>query len=129
MKEEIASQNILASQSELINTSLVPEVIRDLTQGPFNVPDVDDSDFAMIDLDTGKEIIESDEIMSSLKKEEPVESEKESEEDENSFDELFLSEAEGKINELTDKAAREASDLDLNLEFLNEEPSREDTEE
>ena len=129
LKEEIASQNILASQSELINTSLVPEVIRDLTQGPFNVPDVDDSDFAMIDLDTGEEIIESDEIISSLKKEEPVESEKESEEDENSFDELFLSEAEGKINELTDKAAKEASDLDLNLEFLNEEPSREDTEE
>ena len=128
MKEEISSQNILAAQSELINASLVPEVVRDLTQGPFNVPDIDDSAFAMIDLDTGEEILEDLEVISNLKKEDPTDQEKESRDDENSFDELFLSEAEGKINELTDKVAKEGSDLDLDLEFLNEEPIREDTE-
>tara|TARA_Y100001954_G_scaffold237884_1_gene303143 strand:+ start:1451 stop:2713 length:1263 start_codon:yes stop_codon:yes gene_type:complete len=128
LKEEISSQNILAAQSELINASLVPEVVRDLTQGPFNVPDIDDSAFAMIDLDTGEEILEDLEVISNLKKEDPTDQEKESRDNENSFDELFLSEAEGKINELTDKVAKEGSDLDLDLEFLNEEPIREDTE-
>ena len=129
LNEEIASQNTLAAQSELINASLVPEVIRDLTQGPFNVPDMDDSVFTMVDLDTGEEILEDAEVIVNLKKEGPTDQDKESTDGENSFDELFLSEAEDKINELTDKVAKEGSDLDLDLKFLNQGPTRKDTEE
>jgi len=107
----------------------VPEVIKDLTQGPFNIPDIDDSDFAMIDLDTGEEIVDSEEVINQLKKEGPVDQDEASKEAENSFDELFLSEAEDKINEVTDKAAKEASELDLDLEFLSENTSDEEIEE
>ena len=119
LKQEIISQNILASESELVNASLAPEVIRDLTEGPFNRPEVDDSEFMMVDLDTGEEIAEDESGLNSLKKEGSLGA-GDDEGSENSFDELFLSEAEEKIDELTDKAAKEASDLDLDLEFLND---------
>ena len=120
LKQEIISQNVLASQSELVNASLAPEVVRDLTEGPFNIPEVDDSEFMMIDLDTGEEISENNNVLDDLKKEDSSADKEENLESENSLDELFLSEAEGKIDELTDKAAKEASDLDLDLEFLSE---------
>lgn len=55
-RQIIVSANTEAGESEMMTTSADPQVISDLTAGPFNVPEPieeEEDDFQMIDLDTG----------------------------------------------------------------------------
>lgn len=52
-KRLITEQNKQAITSLLTTNIIEPKIIDDLEAGPFNVPNEDDEDFQMIDLDTG----------------------------------------------------------------------------
>lgn len=52
-KRLITEQNKMALASMLTTNVIEPKIIDDLEAGPFNVPEVDDEEFQMIDLDTG----------------------------------------------------------------------------
>ena len=73
--EILSNENIQAGHSELFTAVTSPEVIRDLTAGPFNLPfeveEEQEEDFQMIDLDTGLPIVDelgqlSDEITTDI---------------------------------------------------------------
>jgi segregation and condensation protein B len=154
-QEILKSQNLASQESELFTAVTFPEVITDLTAGPFNVPEEEDEEFEMIDLDTGEAIIEeetsekdADEseekvmeageflIQDENEKEElakalddafekltgekleatPLVHEQELEEDFNEVDNLAQD-----IDQLTDKMAEEARDLDIDLDWISKE--------
>jgi segregation and condensation protein B len=62
-KQMIVNCNSEAQTSEMVTNSADPQVISDLTAGPFNMPEEEDEeeDFQMIDLDTGLPIDFDDE--------------------------------------------------------------------
>lgn len=62
-KQMIVNCNSEAQTSEMVTNSADPQVISDLTAGPFNMPEEEDEeeDFQMIDLDTGLPIEFDDE--------------------------------------------------------------------
>ncbi|MCO4794504.1 MAG: SMC-Scp complex subunit ScpB [Bacteriovoracaceae bacterium] len=62
-KEVLKAENQASNESELFTAITFPEVVKDLTAGPFNLPDEEEEEFEMIDLDTGEAIVE-DEIES-----------------------------------------------------------------
>jgi segregation and condensation protein B len=117
LKEEIVAQNKLASMSGPLNPSLAPEVVGDLTLGPFNAPEILDSDFVMIDLDTGKEIHSDTELLNELK-------DKDIEEKlpgvEMFFDEELIEDKKEKIDSVSESVARKAGELDLDLDFFKD---------
>lgn len=61
----IITENRASFDSELMTAVTDPNIIRDLTAGPFNVPEedefLDEEEFEMIDLDTGEPIREDNE--------------------------------------------------------------------
>lgn len=60
-KQVIINANQEATNSEMMSDSADPIVISDITEGPFNTPDLndeDEDDFQMIDLDTGLPIVD-----------------------------------------------------------------------
>lgn len=154
-QEILKSQNLASQESELFTAVTFPEVITDLTAGPFNVPEEEDEEFEMIDLDTGEAIIEEETsekddddseekvmeageflIQDENEKEElakalddafekltgekleatPLIHEQELEEDFNEVDNLAQD-----IDQLTDKMAEEARDLDIDLDWISKE--------
>lgn len=60
----VTDANIESVISEVFTAVTDPQIIKDLTGGPFNLPEVleeeEEEDFQMIDLDTGEPIIEGD---------------------------------------------------------------------
>lgn len=141
----IINENKASIDSELMTAVTDPQIIRDLSAGPFNVPEEDDGEeFEMIDLDTGEPIREeeSEELLGEdLLKADPSEEEELAaaldeaferltgetleEVDDALKEELGLSqekmeekedELEAKTHEIIDKA----DDLDIDLSFLGE---------
>ncbi len=140
----IINENKASIDSELMTAVTDPQIIRDLTAGPFNVPEEDeflDEEFEMIDLDTGEPIKDdSDEVLGEdlLKSNDNEEAELSAaldeaferltgerleEVDDALKEELGLSqqniedkedELEAKTHEIIDKA----DDLDIDLSFL-----------
>lgn len=65
-RQLIATVNAEAQNSEMVSESADPQVISDLTEGPFNTPEFqeEEEDFQMIDLDTGLPIeFDDDEVL------------------------------------------------------------------
>lgn len=62
-REIILNANKSAIESEMMSGAADPQIISDLTAGPFNVPEVieEDEEFMMVDLDTGLPITDEDE--------------------------------------------------------------------
>lgn len=56
----VSGANKESAESEVFTAITCPEVIDDLTKGPFNIPEEEEDDFEMIDLDSG-EVIRDDE--------------------------------------------------------------------
>lgn len=54
--KSISLQNSMASVSESMLPAIEPKVIEDLSVGPFNLPELEEEDFEMIDLETGEAI-------------------------------------------------------------------------
>ncbi|WP_081653828.1 SMC-Scp complex subunit ScpB [Bacteriovorax sp. BSW11_IV] len=74
---QVAKINMEAVASELMTAGIDPQVISDLSAGPFNTPEVfdEDEDFQMIDLDTGETILFDDEFDIEVELEEDMEEE------------------------------------------------------
>lgn len=100
-KRQIEDINKSAGLSELFTAVTLPQVITDLTAGPFNEPENDeDEDFQMIDLETG-EAIDEDEFDAFIDIE--LSDESEIEDDANAdFIELFGSTTEQEEQDLAD---------------------------
>ncbi len=52
----VTGSNIESAASEVFTAITCPEVIEDLTKGPFNIPEEEEEEFEMIDLDSGEVI-------------------------------------------------------------------------
>ncbi|MFG1500707.1 SMC-Scp complex subunit ScpB [Halobacteriovorax sp. XZX-3] len=52
----VTGANKESAESEVFTAITCPEVIADLTKGPFNIPEEEEDDFEMIDLDSGEVI-------------------------------------------------------------------------
>ncbi len=155
-QELLKAENIASTESDLFTAVTFPEVISDLTAGPFNVPEEEDEEFEMIDLETGEAIFADDEedesadeddkvmeageflLQDDNDKEElakalddafekltgeklqatPVVHEGELEEDFNQVDNLTV-----ELDQLTDKMASKARDLDIDLDWISKEGS------
>jgi segregation and condensation protein B len=116
IRDEIAAQNKTAAQSELLNPPLAPEVIKDLSLGPFNIPELEDSEFFMVDLDTGEEIKGAgsfDELKENVEEKLPGV--------EMAFDEELIENKKEKVDEVSENVISKGLDLDLDLEFLKED--------
>jgi segregation and condensation protein B len=153
-QEILKAENLASNESELFTAVTFPEVIKDLTAGPFNVPEEEDEDFEMIDLDTGEAIVEESSEEKTDDSEEKVmeagefliQDESEKEELAKALDDAFEKltgekldatplihegELEESFNEvdtlaqdidqLTDKMAEEARDLDIDLNWMSKE--------
>lgn len=145
-RRQIEEINKTAGASELFTAVTLPQVIEDLTAGPFNEPEVDDDeDFQMIDLETG-EAIEMDievELEDDVEEEIALFDDAEDEaqkladaldeaferltgeklaDDELSLDDSNVEDEERKIDELTDDMVAKANDLDIDLSFLKDVP-------
>ena len=95
---------------------LSPEVIKDLSLGPFNIPELEDSEFFMVDLDTGEEIKDVgsfDELKENVEEKLPGV--------EMAFDEELIENKKEKVDEVSENVISKGLDLDLDLEFLNED--------
>ena len=57
----LKAENMASKESDLFTAVTFPEVISDLTAGPFNVPEAEDEEFEMIDLETGEAILDDEE--------------------------------------------------------------------
>lgn len=140
----IVNENKASIESELMTAVTDPQIIHDLTAGPFNVPEEDDfleEEFEMIDLETGEPIRDDEVLGEDLLKEndneeaelsaaldeafERLTGEKLEEVDETLKVELGLGqdkieekedELEAKTHEIIDKA----DDLDIDLSFLGD---------
>ncbi len=109
-RDELIKQNKLAAASELINELAIdPLIIKDLTDGPFNHPVIDD--FEMIDLNTGTPLsslldnLNPDILSDSLFE----------------IDDSLLDESEKNLEKVTNSTTQGAEDLDLDLDFLKDE--------
>ena len=153
-QEILKAENLASNESELFTAVTFPEVIKDLTAGPFNVPEEEDEDFEMIDLDTGEAIVEESSEEKTDDSEEKVmeagefliQDESEKEELAKALDDAFekltgekldatplvheggLEESFNEvdtlardIDQLTDKMAEEARDLDIDLNWMSKE--------
>lgn len=57
----VTGANKESAESEVFTAITCPEVIEDLSKGPFNIPEEEEDDFEMIDLDSGEVINEFNE--------------------------------------------------------------------
>lgn len=148
-KDKIIKENMLAAESALFAVPDEITIIRNLTEGPFNKPVVDD--FEMIDLNTGEavaedefsieEIVEEtydsissddnlfdgDELNSSLDAafEKIEKSDNQEIKSDLEIDESDLSLKEVDIDNLTKQMLSQADALDIDLSFLDNENSEE----
>lgn len=143
-KQLIENANKESLTSEMLAGVADPQVVHDLTEGPFNAPDVEDEDdFQMIDLETGLPIEDEDsdrdeelqkeakELSAALDKafedlnfdSDNAELAKELKEE--LFD-LGVSDQEEGLEKLKEQISQAAGELDLDLDFLKE--SFEDSE-
>ena len=146
-KRQIEDVNRASGLSELFTAVTLPQVINDLTAGPFNVPEEDeDEDFQMIDLETGESIEVEVELEEDDANEEFVQLfgddnlEQEAQELSDALDQAFerltgssldtdelslsdskVDDNERKIDDLTDEMVDKANDLDIDLSFLKEQ--------
>jgi segregation and condensation protein B len=155
-KRLITEQNKMALSSMLTTNVIEPKIIDDLEAGPFNVPEVDEEEFQMIDLDTGLPLDED--YDSGLSEDEfdiivDLDFDKEESEEEalsKALDAAFsnltgetlesrlsdeefamggeIDEKTQELDELTQSMIGKAQDLDLDLSFLNDGFSKEDGE-
>ncbi len=138
-KRQLEEVNKKASSSELFTAVTLPQVIADLTAGPFNVPELEeDEEFQMIDLETGEAIAEDqDEEEEEIVLFEDADQEAQEladaldqafdrltgsalDQDELALDAHDMDDNERKIDELTDDMVEKASDLDIDLSFLKD---------
>jgi segregation and condensation protein B len=137
-RKQIIDINKESLESELISTSVDPQVISDLTAGPFNCPEEEEEEeeFQMIDLDTGLPI--EDEIEGEVEDVGPFASEETEEASTNLLDEVeaieLLKDSDEEAQELS-RALDEAfenltgeklddeleGELDLDTSSLNEQ--------
>lgn len=136
-KQLIININTEATESEMMSTSADPQVISDLTAGPFNTPEPEEEEeeeFQMIDLDTGLPIVDDEIVGEDLLKS----GEDEAAELARALDEAFekltgdslegelglrednLDQKEDELLQKVDQISKEAKDLDLDLDFLVE---------
>ncbi len=101
-RQMIVNANSEAGESEMMTTSADPQIIHDLTAGPFNTPEEieEEEDFQMIDLDTGLPI--------------------EEEEFEVEVDFDLEASNEEEANDLSSEASSEESDEIVGVDLLNE---------
>jgi segregation and condensation protein B len=145
-KRVISEQNKKACESQLTTNVIDPKVISNLEAGPFNVPNLEEEEFEMIDLDTGLSLSELEEIerlQELLNQSENIDlnfdSEASSEEalskaldaaflnltgndistDDFNFGEELVQMGQ-EITDLTESMVAKANDLDLDLSFLND---------
>jgi segregation and condensation protein B len=111
LREDLINQNKLAAGSNPISElNMDPRVIKNFWEGPFNLPLSDD--FEMIDLNTGSPIsllldnLNPDILSDSLFE----------------IDDSLLEEREKNLEKVTNKTSQGATDLDIDLEFLKDEP-------
>lgn len=141
--EIVITENKASVDSELMTAVTDPNVVTDLTAGPFNIPEEDDfleEEFEMIDLDTGEPIRDEEEILGEdlLKTDESEEAELSAaldeafsrltgeslaEVDEELKKELGLGEKNLEVKEeeleaKTEEIINKAEDLDIDLSFL-----------
>ncbi len=104
----ISLQNNLASASESMLPAFEPKVVEDLNAGPFNLPELEEDEFEMIDLDTGKSVsvAEAEVVEDSVCISAPVYIDQEQEDAEEKEDYLFS----------TDSSIRGAVSLEAALE-------------
>ena len=153
--EQVKEGNLESKESHLMIEGVDPSIISDLTAGPFNVPEVDD--FEMIDLETGEALVEepvemleedtkaNDDLIelfdTSVTKEEQLAKDLDDafakltgeklEEVSEIFNELEEDQIELKeagIDSLTDEMISKANDLDIDLNFLENEVKDESSE-
>lgn len=141
----------------MLTTNVIePKIIDDLEAGPFNTPEVDEEEFQMIDLDTGLPLDED--YDSGLSEDEfdiivDLDFDKEESEEEalsKALDAAFsnltgetldsrlsdeefamggeIEEKTQELDELTQSMIGKAQDLDLDLSFLNDGISKEDSD-
>ena len=135
-KNQSSEANKTSSESELFTPVTDPQVIKDISVGPFNLPESEE-DFEMIDLETGKPLEELDKQNS-----EEIYNEEESSlsealdkafdnlsvgniDDELVLDDSKVSESEKKLDEREKELTRQAKDLDINIDFMNPEDNPE----
>lgn len=146
-RQSIINENLSAQESEMMSASADPVVISDIEKGPFNVPELMDDDFTMVDLDTGlviqdqskdeeEELIgedllsdsdqEAEELAQALDDAferltgEKLEDHKESDE-ELSLQVDTLGDFEVDLEEVASKMVEEAKNLDLDISFIKPE--------
>lgn len=109
-KDELIKQNKEAASSSLINELAIdPKVIKDITDGPFNHPVMDD--FEMIDLNTGTPLSSLlDNLNPNILSDSLFE-----------IDETLLEESERNLEKVTKTTTLGAQDLDMDLDFLDDE--------
>ncbi|MBH46969.1 MAG: SMC-Scp complex subunit ScpB [Halobacteriovorax sp.] len=146
-KRQIEDVNRASGLSELFTAVTLPQVINDLTAGPFNIPEDDeDEDFQMIDLETGEAIEVEVELEEDDANAEFVQLfgddnlEQEAQDLSDALDQAFerltgssletdelalrddkVEDNERKIDNLTDDMVEKASDLDIDLSFLKDQ--------
>ena len=110
LRDELINQNKMAAASDLINELVIdPRVIKDITDGPFNHPEMDD--FEMIDLNTGVPLSSLlDNLDPSILSDSLFE-----------IDDTLLEESEKNLEKVTSMTTQGAQDLDMDLDFLKDE--------
>ena len=110
LRDELINQNKMAAASDLINELVIdPRVIKDITDGPFNHPEMDD--FEMIDLNTGVPLSSLlDNLDPSILSDSLFE-----------IDDTLLEESEKNLEKVTNMTTQGAQDLDMDLDFLKDE--------
>lgn len=107
----ISLQNNTACTSESMLPAIEPKVIEDLSQGPFNLPELEEEEFEMIDLDTGEALVAMEEDQEEVDTDEEdddfddellcesdlEEDEEEEEDDEETY--LFSSDSSSKVRD------------------------------
>lgn len=152
-RQVIINANSEAGESEMMTTSADPQVISDLTEGPFNTPEEieeEEDDFQMIDLDTGlpiedeeleEEQLQGIDLLQDNEDEaaelaralddafERLTGEKLESDEELSLKATNLEEKEEELFQMAERISQEAKDLDLDLDFLKENQDLSDMDE
>ena len=137
-RESIKNSNLNSVNSEMLMAAISPNVVHNLEDGPFNTPETDD-EFAMIDLDTGLPIEEEGALETIAQALENASVGDLDEDLDRAFSKLMeenipmvaveeddLPEIEESIDKLTNEMVKKGDDLDIDLSFMNQQPSTEE---
>ncbi|WP_419168889.1 SMC-Scp complex subunit ScpB [Halobacteriovorax sp.] len=107
----VTGANKESASSEIFTAITCPEVIEDLSKGPFNIPEEEEDDFEMIDLDSG-EVIKDEPIEFEDNNEDESEIEAQEVEAQDSVNEALSEVAEAILTpELTEKKVEEVEEI------------------